>query len=197
MGSTTQVGAALLVLMGSLCAPSVGAQPAAPPPAPPSRTLVFVDDVVASDPALSPDATALTSTLCATLAKDKRLDVLCAPDVRQILAFAATAAMVGTGTGPTGAMMERLNKTALMVSGTLRKDGGSFVLVAKGGIKSESSTPEAMELDRALVALEQRAGAQRALLDALPSLCTRIADGLLKPPPAAPPPPAPLGDKPR
>ncbi len=189
------IASAIVLALGAVAAPSARAQPAAPPAA---RTLVFVDDVVAADAALSPDAAALTSTLCAALSKDKRLDVLCAPDVRQILAFAATAAMVGTGGGPTGAMMERLDKTALMVSGSLRKDGASFVLVTKGGVKSASSTPEAMEIERALLALEQRAGGQRALLDALPGLAARLGEGLLKP--AAPsvpaPPPAPLGDKP-
>ncbi|MCC7072380.1 MAG: hypothetical protein IT383_13710 [Deltaproteobacteria bacterium] len=183
----------LLLSLGVLLAARANAQPAA---APPARTLVYVDDVTAADPALAPDATALTSTLCAALAKDRRLDVMCAPDVRQILAFAATAAMVGTGSGPTGPMMERLNKTQLMVSGVFRKEGAGFVFVVKGGKKSDSSTPEVMEIDRALVALEQRAGVQRALLDALPALAARIADGLLKPaaPPSTPaPPPAPLG----
>lgn len=188
-----------LVVIGALAASTAVAQPA-----PVARKLVYVDDVVAADQALSSDASALTSTLCSALGKDKRLDVLCAPDIRQILGFAATAAMVGSGTGPTGAVMERLDKTQLVVASTLRKDGAGFVLVVKAGTKGADATAEAMYLDKALVAFEQRAGGQRVLFDALPGLAGKVADGLLKPtapqattPPAPTPPPAPLGDKPR
>ncbi|MBI1946419.1 MAG: hypothetical protein HYS27_12025 [Deltaproteobacteria bacterium] len=185
-----------LVVIGALAASTAVAQPAAV-----ARKLVYVDDVVAADQALASDAAALTSALCSALGKDKRLDVLCAPDIRQILGFAATAAMVGSGTGPTGAVMERLDKTQLVVASTLRKDGAGFVLVVKAGTKGADATAEAMYLDKALVAFEQRAGGQRVLFDALPGLAAKVADGLLKPtaatPPAPTPPPAPLGDKPR
>jgi hypothetical protein len=196
------VARALVVLVSGTA--TLAATAAFAQPAPVARTLVYVDDVVAADQALSSDAAALTSTLCSALGKDKRLDVLCAPDIRQILGFAATAAMVGSGTGPTGAVMERLDKTQLVVASTLRKDGAGFVLVVKAGVKGADATAEAMYLDKALVALEQRAGGQRVLFDALPSLSSKVADGLLKPaaqpaptPPAPTPPPAPLGNKPR
>lgn len=186
-----------------LVALGAAAPPAVTPPAPAPRTLVYVDDVAAAEQALSPDATTLTSTLCAALGKDKRLDVICAPDIRQILGFAATAAMVGSGTGPTGAVMERLDKTQLVVSSALRKEGAGFVLVVKAGTKGANATPEAMYVEPVLVAFEQRAATQRALLDTLGGLATRVAAGLLKPAdrttlgaPAPGPPPAPLGDKP-
>ena len=190
--------APLAVLLPVLAALGAAAPPAAAPPAPAPRTLVYVDDVGAAEQTLASDATALTSTLCAALGKDKRLDVMCAPDIRQILGFAATAAMVGSGTGPTGAVMERLDKTQMVVSSTLRKEGAGFVLVVKAGIKGADATPEAMYVERGLVAFEQRAATQRALLDALGGLAGRVADGLLKPaaPVAPAPPPAPLGEKP-
>lgn len=155
------------------------------------RALVFVDDVAAADKSFATDATALTSGLCAALAKDKRLDVLCAPDVRQILSFAATAAMVGTTSSPGNAVTDRLDRTQHVVSAVLRKDGAAWVLVVKGGPKAADARPEAMYSDQVRVALEQRADAQKKLLDALPSLAARIAEGLIKPPAAAPPPPPP------
>src|SRR6185437_10779686 len=81
------------------------------------RVLIFVDDVQAIDKSLAPDANALTTALCAALGKEKRADVMCAPDVKQILNFAATAAMVGTeGKGPGAAVQERLEKTRDVVS---------------------------------------------------------------------------------
>lgn len=162
----------------------------------PTRVLVFVDDVAPADATLGSDATALTAGLCAAIAKDKRLDVMCAPDVRQILTFAATAAMIGTTNSPGNAVTDRLDRTQLVVSAALRKEGGAWVLVVKGGPKAADARPEAMYADQVKVALEQRADAQKKLLDAMPGLAARIIDGMLKPSSAPAPtaPPAPLGD---
>lgn len=160
----------------------------------PERVLVFVDDVVPADKTLTSDANALTSGLCAAFAKDKRLDVMCAPDVRQILSFAATAAMVGTTTSPGSAVTDRLDRTQVVVSASLRKEGATWVLVVKGGPKAADARPEAMVAEQAKAALEQRADGQKKLLDALPALTTRLIEGLLRPAPPATAPPAPLGD---
>ena len=189
---TTQLAAVHATLaaftVAALSASSVAAQPQAA-----ERALVFVDDVVPADKALATDASALTSGLCAAFAKDKRLDVMCAPDVRQILSFAATAAMVGTTQSPGNAVTDRLDRTQHVISAALRKEAGAWVLVVKGGPKAPEARPEAMFSDQPKVAVEQRADAQKKLLDALPSLVAKVAEGLLKPAAAAPmPPPAPL-----
>ena len=101
------------------------------------RVLVYVDDVVPADKSLAADATALTTALCAAIGKDKRFDVLCAPDVKQILSFAATAAMVGTTGGPGGAVQDRLDRTKHVVSASFKKDGSNYVMVVKAGPKYE------------------------------------------------------------
>jgi hypothetical protein len=84
------------------------------------RQLVYVDDVQVADKALGADANALTTALCAALGKEKRIDVLCAPDVKQILSFAATAAMVGTTGGPGDAVQARLERTRHVVSASYK-----------------------------------------------------------------------------
>lgn len=181
-----------LLAIGWLAA--LGAAPAAAQGKPAERLLVYVDDVTAADKSLASDATALTSALCAALGKERRLDVMCAPDIRQIMGFAATAAMVGTSNGSSNAVTERLDKTQLVVSAALRKDGAALVLVVKAGSKAADASADALYVDRVVVALEQRADAPKKLHDALPALGAKVAEGLLKPAaPAAPtPPPAPL-----
>jgi len=68
--------------------------------------LVYVNEFTVQDPKLASDAGALTSALCAALARDKRVDVLCAPDVRQLLSFAAASSMMGS-TSPATENLER------------------------------------------------------------------------------------------
>lgn len=162
---------------------------AAPVAASDDRVLVYVDDVVAADKALAPDATALTTALCAAIAKEKRVDVLCAPDVKQILQFAATAAMVGTqGGGPAGAVQDRLDRTKHVVSASFKKDGGKYVLVVKGGPKAADATAMTLYSDKPTIALEERSDGQRQILEKLPALASRINAALVQPVPAAPPP---------
>jgi hypothetical protein len=174
---------------------------AAANPASDDRMLIYVDDVVVADKALAADANALTTALCAALSKEKRVDVLCAPDVKQILSFAATAAMVGTNSGsggPGGAIQERLDKTRHVVSSTFKKDGGKYVLVVKAGPKAADAQAAALYSDKPVIALEERGDNQRAILDKVNSLGARINAALIAPVAAAATtaPPAPL-DKPK
>jgi hypothetical protein len=163
------------------------------------RVLVYVDDVVPGDKTLASDAAALTTALCAALGKDKRVDVLCAPDVKQILNFAATAAMIGAGgneKGPGGAVQERLEKSRYVVSSTYKKDGGKLVLVIKAGPKAADAQASALYSDKPVIALEERADGQRVLLDKLSSLSERVIAALLAPPASmSASPPAPLPTK--
>lgn len=159
------------------------------------RVLVYVDNILASDPSLAADATGLTMSLCTELGKDKRIDVLCAPDVAQVLSFAATASMIGASGGAGGAIQDRLQRTRHVVSGALRKDGANVVLVVKGGPKAPDADLTALYSDKPLVAVEQKAEHQRKLPAQLPAVAARVVAALLKPAAAAappPPPPAPL-----
>lgn len=190
-GATRSAALAATLVTGAMAV--FGASSSAAQPQPAERALVFVDDVAPADKSMATDASALTSGLCAAFAKDKRLDVMCAPDVRQILSFAATAAMVGTTQSPGNAVTDRLDRTQHVISAALRKEAGAWVLVVKAGPKAPEARPEAMFSDQPKVAVEQRADAQKKLLDALPGLVAKVAEGLLKPAAPAPlPPPAAL-----
>lgn len=164
------------------------------------RILIYVDDVVPADKSVAADATALTTALCAAVGKDKRFDVLCAPDVKQILSFAATAAMVGTSGGPGGAVQDRLDRTKHVVSATFKKDGASYVMVVKAGPKAADAQATSLYSDKPIIALEERADAQRKILEKLPALAARVTTALLpsattnastSPPAALSPAPAP------
>lgn len=155
------------------------------------RILIYVDDVVPADKSLSSDAAALTTALCAAVGKDKRFDVLCAPDVKQILSFAATAAMVGTNGGPGGAVQDRLDRTKHVVSATFKKDGANYVMVVRAGPKAADAQATSLYSDKPIIALEERGDAQRKILEKLPSLASRITTALL-PSSTSSAPPAPL-----
>lgn len=166
------------------------------------RVLIYVDDVVAADKSLAADANALTTSLCAAIGKDKRFDVLCAPDVKQILSFAATAAMVGTSGGPGGAVQERLDRTKHVVSATFKKQGGDYVLVVKAGPKAADAQATSLYSDKPVIALEEKGDGQRKILEKLPTLAARITAALVpsggaaaapSPPPALVPVPAKAG----
>lgn len=156
------------------------------------RILVYVDDVVPADKSVAADATALTTALCAAVGKDKRFDVLCAPDVKQILSFAATAAMVGTTGGPGAAVQDRLDRTKHVVSATFKKDGGNYVMVVKAGPKAADAQATSLYSDKPLIALEEKADAQRKILEKLPALASRVTTALLPSSSAPPAPPAPI-----
>ena len=156
------------------------------------RILIYVDDVVPADKSLASDATALTTALCAAVGKDKRFDVLCAPDVKQILSFAATAAMVGNSGGSGGAVQDRLDRTKHVVSATFKKDGANYVMIVKAGPKAADAQATSLYSDKPIIALEERGDAQRKILEKLPSLASRITTALLPSSAAASAPPAPL-----
>ncbi len=162
------------------------------------RVLVFVDDVAASDPKLKAEVGALTSALCGAVAKEKRFDVLCAPDVRQILGFAAASSMIGTASPAVENVQARLELVKFVVSASLVVRGGDAVLTLQAGPTAEGADPAALYSDKPLVKLEETTPAkQMKLLDKLPLVAQRLTKALLADPaghpPTAPlPPPAPL-----
>jgi hypothetical protein len=158
------------------------------------RLLVYVDDVSASDPKLKQEAAALTSALCGALAKDRRLDVMCAPDVKQILGFAAASSMIGTTSPAVENVQKRLNTVKFVVGGSLAPRGGDVVLTVQAGPKAKEADASALFADSAIVKVEEVAPAkQMRLLEKLPDVTARVAKALLSPTATTPPPPpAPL-----
>jgi hypothetical protein len=186
--------AAIITLGLSAALGSLTVRAQEPKPAAPERTLIYVDDLLTEDKGLAQDAQALTTSLCAALSKDKRLDVMCGPDVKQILSFAATSAMIGTGSSPANAVEERLNKAKHVVQGTLRKEGANVLLVVKGGPRADAASSTSMFTEKPVVALEEKADKTQKLLDRLPALAQKLGGALLAPPS---PPPAPLVPAPK
>lgn len=160
------------------------------------RPLVFVADVTAA-PGLEADASSLTSSLCGAVARDKRFDVLCAPDVRQILGFAAMSSATGAASPAVEKLQSRLEHVDYVVNGTLNqraKDELVFVVVA--GPRAADADASAPYTDKVLVKLEEvGTGKSARLLDRLPEIATRIGGALLPASPSTTAPPAPLPAK--
>jgi TolB-like protein len=154
------------------------------------RTLVFVSSFSTTDKSLAQNADAMTSSFCAQLSKNPRLDVICAPDVKQILEFAANASLMGSNNNGATKVTERLDRVQQIVSGTLRREGNQMVLVVKAGPRAKESEGLTLFSDKAVVGLEERSDKAKALLDRLPAVATRVGDAVS--PKKAPPPPAPL-----
>lgn len=159
------------------------------------RLLIYVDDVVPSDAKVKQEAAALTSALCGALAKDKRLDVMCAPDVKQILGFAAASSMIGTTSPAVENVQKRLESVKFVVAASLAPRGSDIVLTVQAGPKAENAEASALFSETAVVKVEEVSPAkQMKLLEKLPDVSSRIIKGILAPATTTtnPPPPAPL-----
>jgi hypothetical protein len=160
---------------------AAAARAAAPP-------IVYVNDVVAADPSLATDAEALTSPLCGAMAKDKRVEVLCAADVKQLLAFAATTSMVGTSSPALETLQQRVNSVQFVVSGRLALDKGAKVLTMSIGPKDEGSGMGGMAPSSSVLSITEKVGARTAaLFDGLPTVARRLIDAAVSPSPASSP----------
>jgi hypothetical protein len=139
------------------------------------------------------------------MARDKRVEVMCAPDVRQILEFAAMSSLTGGSSPVVEALERRLAAVAFIISSALsRKDAAStvrkdaagqsaFVLVVAGGPKSPDGDPSTPAFDKPTVRFEEVGiGNSTSLLDRLPELSTRLLRPLLTPSAGSMPPPEPL-----
>jgi hypothetical protein len=149
--------------------------------------LVYVNDVVVTDAALAADAGALTGAMCAALAKDKRLDVMCAPDVKQLLAFAASSSMLGSSAPAADSLQRRVDATRFVVSAQLVAGKGTTTLAATIGAKDESSTMGAMSATTTLARVDETSSARAtSLLERLPGVARRLVDAALAPTSLAP-----------
>jgi len=162
------------------------------------RPLVYVADVEPASPKLAQEAAALTTSLCGAVAKEKRVEVLCAPDVKQILSFAAMGSMAGAANPAATSLQTRMATIGYVVTGTLtstKKDKDDvFTLVIAAGKKAEEADALTPYVEAATIRLEEQSvGKSTRLLDRLPEISGRVMKALLAPPPTTtPPPPEPL-----
>jgi hypothetical protein len=178
------------VLLSSLCA-VVAVVGMARAQTPPAKKTIFVSDLVAP-PDLGADATALTSSLCGLIAKDKTVDVLCAPDVRQILGFAAMSSATG-GVSPTVEKLQaRLESVDFVVAGKVQTRQKELALVVGIGPRADGADAASPYAESSLTSVEVVGPGAGKLLDQLPDVTRRLLTPLKSPlPPPAPLAPAP------
>jgi hypothetical protein len=163
------------------------------PAAAQTRPLIFVADLAAPAP-LAQDAAALTTSLCALLARDSRVEVLCAPDVKQILDFAAMGALTGAPGPAVESLERRLAAVKFVVNGHLTQhEAGAAVVVSGGPRRADSGDGSLPIFDIVSVRLEAAAkGKNTRLGERLSELSTRLVTSLLAPGTSVSLPPEPL-----
>lgn len=165
-----------LLVLAALCAvvPAAAQKP--------ERPLVFVADLSATA-GLQQDAAALTTALCGLLAKDPRIEVLCAPDVKQIMSFAAMGSLTGAPSPAIDTLERRLAAVKYVVNGSLaQRDGDAFVLVVSAGTRVADGGGGTPTFETASVRLEEAAkGKSTRLIERLPELAARLTKPLLAP----------------
>lgn len=166
---------------------------------PVTRPIVFVADIQAATPAVTQDAAAVTTSLCGLLAKDPRVEVLCAPDVKQIMSFAAMGSLTGAPSPAVEVLEKRLAAVKFVVSGTVVQKDDAWILVVSSGAASAQADATTPAFETAVVRLEETAkGKSSRLLERLPEMTVRLLKPLLTPTTPAPStsaatlPPAPL-----
>lgn len=170
--TTMRVVVSALVAVVAVCGSSAHAEPV-------KRPLVFVADI-APTAGLEADAAAVTASLCSALAKDKRLDVLCAPDIRQILSFAAMSTTAGANPA-TSKLEARLESLDYVVTGTISARGKEEIaLVVAVGPRDPDGDFMAPSTTKPLVKIEEvAAGKAHRLLDRLADIASRLTQPML------------------
>jgi hypothetical protein len=172
-----------LSLPSLLVAAAIAVVPGAPAAAqkPAGHPLVFVADVVGPAP-LQQDAAALTTALCGALAKDPRIEVLCAPDVKQIMSFAAMGALTGGSSPAVDSLERRLAAVTWVVNGTLTQQPDGFGFVVAAGARLPDGGGGTPSFESASVRLEESVkGKSTRLVERLPELSTKVLKPLLAP----------------
>lgn len=156
---------------------------------------VYVDQV-AVEKGLTVDGRALTSTLCSALAKEKGLEVMCAPDVEQLVAFSGQLALMGKSSPTLEKLEKQMARVRVVVRGELRKGEG-------GGLAFHVGVHDKVDGDTGGIVLpgERRSvirepipdGKATRLLDRMPALAKQAAAHVRAS--VAPPPPPKLQGK--
>ncbi len=160
-----------------------------------SRPVVFVTDISGETPELSQAGAAITTSLCGQLAKDKRIEVLCAPDVKQIMGFAAMGALTGGASPALSALEGRLAKVSFVVTGAISAKGKDYTLVLSTGPRAPEADPNSPAFEKPILRLEEAAsGSTARLMERLPEMAARLAKAAA-PSKEATEPPKPLSPK--
>jgi hypothetical protein len=158
-----------------------------------ARPLVFVTDVRAA-PALKAEAELWTTALCAALSQDRRVEVLCAPDVRQILDYAAMGSLSGNE-GPAAAALDgRLAAVRIVVTGNLvMKAPGTLALVVAAGPRALAGAGDLPVFEVPTVRVQETVGATTTKpTQQLAALTAKVLHSFLAPKTDLSSPPEPL-----
>jgi len=83
--------------------------------------VVYVEDFTV-DPKLKQDGGGLAATFCSDLGKDKSIDVVCAPDVQQLMNYEAFRGLAGnSAAGGAPGLKKRLGAVTVVVTGEVRQ----------------------------------------------------------------------------
>lgn len=155
---------------------------------------VYVMDVDV-EKGVTADAHHLTSAICTALAKDKRLEVLCAPDVQQLLQFSGQLAMFGGESDAAEKVAKQLLRVRFVVKGQLSRGEGGLVL--RLGLHEKAKESDGLHVipgeRRALLTEKLEPGQTAKILDRAPALATRLATHAYAA--SDPPPPPPVLEK--
>ncbi len=157
------------------------------------RPLIFVADVTAP-PAHKSEAELWTAALCDALTENRRVEVLCAPDVRQMLSFAAMGSFAGNGGASAAVLQERLGAVSIVVTATLTPQApGTVVLVVAAGHRAPAGMGDIPVFEAAAIRVEETLRTTGAKpTQQLSALSSRVVRTFLPPQTTASPPPDPL-----
>ena len=156
--------AALLAVVALSSAPAV------------AGTLVYVEDFEVRKP-VKPQGGSLAGILCNQMSKNKNLEIMCAPDVQQMLQFAALSGSVGNQSNPQLAIEDRMGKVEVVVKGSIRKGKYGLILLVEVFERDKKFAGTVVTPGRKLGAIERKGikGGTQAVMDKLPALAPRIA----------------------
>jgi hypothetical protein len=158
-----------------------------------ARPLVFVADVSAP-PTLKAEAALWTTALCGALNEDRRVEVLCAPDVRQILDFAALGSLSGNE-GPAATALEgRLAAVRIVVTGSLAtKAQGALTFVVAAGPRARTGAGDLPVFEVPTIRVQETVGATTTKpTQQLKALTAKVLQSFLAPKTDMSSPPEPL-----
>jgi len=139
--------------------------------------VVYVQDFDV-DPKLKQDGGGLAATFCGDLAKDKALDVVCAPDVRAHMDIEAYKGLFGNAqAGSAPGLKKRLGEVTVVVTGELRqgKHGVITILSVYDRDRSMGDELVAPGAFRGKVHVKGIAKGVTGVLDRFPDFSQRIA----------------------
>lgn len=146
--------------------------------------VVYVQDFDV-DPKLKQDGGGLAATFCGDLAKDKALDVVCAPDVRAHMDIEAYKGLFGNAqAGSAPGLKKRLGEVTVVVTGELRQGKHGVITILSVYDRDRSMGDELVAPGhfRGKVHVKGIAKGVTGVLDKFPEFSRRVASFAKRPP---------------